>query len=446
MNLTTRARHMARSTGIRDPWVVAAIGLGILVGYLGLLFFLMGSSTYDTWGGLIVGPVLVLLALPAMARQAKREEDRTVFWLLLAGLLVRFGGALARQFVAFDVYGGVADASGYHDAGVRLAAGFAHGNFATDLAPITGTNFVKLVTGVLYTVTGPTKLGGYLFFAWLGFWGIYFFYRAFTIGVPDGRWRSYGRLVLFLPSLVFWPAGLGKDAWMVFGLGIAAYGGAKLLTGRVGRGLLVCGLGIWIASMVRPHVAGMIGLAIVAGLVLRRPSEGFGLTAPIVRVVSLLAVAIVAWLFVSQANEFLKESQLNVDNGVSSVLTTIATRTYEGGSEFTPAIVHSPVQFPAAALQVLFRPFAFEAHNVQALAIAVEGTFVLVFSLRRWRSLVGAVRGATGRPYIAAAIAYSVLFIIAFSAIANFGILARERDQLFPFYFALLCLPVGGRR
>ena len=61
----------------------------------------------------------------------------------------------------------------------------------------------------------------------------------------------------------------------------------------------------------RPHVAGMVGLAIVAGLVLRRPNEGFGLTTPIVRAVSLLAVAVAAWLFVSQANEFLKNSQLD---------------------------------------------------------------------------------------------------------------------------------------
>jgi hypothetical protein len=35
--------------------------------------------------------------------------------------------------------------------------------------------------------------------------------------------------------------------------------------------------------------------------------------------------------------------------------------------------------------------------------------------------------------------------VIAFSAIANFGILARERDQLFPFFFVLLCMPIRER-
>jgi hypothetical protein len=445
MRVIGTARRRLRAFGLRGPWAVGLAGFVVLTGYLGVVLVAMSRTTYDTWGGLLVAPLLVLLAMPAMAGQARRERDRTIFWLLLAGLLLRFVGALARQFVAFDLYGGIADASGYHDAGVRLAALFAHGDFATGMSPITGTNFIKLVTGIFYTVTGPTKLGGYLFFSWLGFWGTYFFYRAFTVAVPEGRSRSYARLVLFLPSLIFWPAGLGKDAWMVFALGIVAYGGARLLSGSVMRGVLICGLGIWTAGLVRPHVAGMAGLAIVAGAVLKRPSERFGQTAPIVRAVSIVAVAVAAWLFVSQASAFLKESQLNVDQGVSSVLATIATRTSEGGSEFAPTIVHSPVQFPLAAIQVLFRPFAFEAHNLQSLVIALEGTFVLLLSAIRWRSIVAAVRSATERPFVAACLAYTILFVVAFSAIANFGILARERDQLLPFFFVLLCLPARDR-
>jgi hypothetical protein len=427
------------------PGSIWLLGLTVTAAYVGLLFLLMSSASYDIWGGLVVAPVLILISLPLLSRQARREGDRTVFRLLVLGLALHFIGALARQFVAFDLYGGVADASGYHGAGVALAAKFLHGDFSTGLSPLTGTNFIKLLTGIVYAITGPSKLAGYLVFAWLGFWGVYFFYRAFTIGVPDGRRRSYGRLVFFLPSLVFWPAGLGKDAWMVFALGVAALGGAKLMTGATGQGILVSALGIWMASLVRPHVAGTVGLAIVAGLLFKRPSRRLGPVGPIIKAVSIVTVAAAAWLFVSQANAFLKESQINLGNGFGSALTTISQRTSEGGSEFSPVIVRSPLSFPIGAVQVLFRPFAFEAHNTQALAIAFEGTFLLILTMIRFRSILSALRAVRRRPYIAAALVYSVLFVVAFSAIANFGILARERDQLYPFFLLLLCMPGESR-
>ena len=36
------------------------------------------------------------------------------------------------------------------------------------------------------------------------------------------------------------------------------------------------------------------------------------------------------------------------------------------------------------------------------------------------------------------ALAYVLLWILAFGIIANFGILARQRTQMYPFYFVLL--------
>jgi hypothetical protein len=38
-------------------------------------------------------------------------------------------------------------------------------------------------------------------------------------------------------------------------------------------------------------------------------------------------------------------------------------------------------------------------------------------------------------------IAYTGLFIIAFSGLANFGLLARQRVQLLPLFFVLLAVP-----
>jgi hypothetical protein len=50
-------------------------------------------------------------------------------------------------------------------------------------------------------------------------------------------------------------------------------------------------------------------------------------------------------------------------------------------------------------------------------------------------------------PYVTFVVVYGVLFVIAFSSFGNFGILARERCQLLPFFLVLLAVPgVRSRR
>ena len=172
-----------------------------------------------------------------MRRTAK--ANRSLFWFLLAALLIHLGLGWFGRVVAYDIYHGAADVGQYHQVGVDLAEQFRHGVFAINLpGGFGGTNWPGVVAGSLYAVTGPTTVGGYLFFAWLGFWGCFFFYRAFNLAVPEGRARTYRRLLFLLPSLAFWSSYMGKDSWMVFGMGIAAFGIARILTGNVMRGLI----------------------------------------------------------------------------------------------------------------------------------------------------------------------------------------------------------------
>jgi hypothetical protein len=423
-----------------DPRTVVVTGLAITT--VGVVFFLqlVQTTSYDVWGAALVGPVLFIATLPAILHQARREADPGVARVAIIGLVLRFVGALARQFVAFGVYGGVADASGYYSAGVRLAHQFRAGDFATHLSPLTGTNFIRLLTGVLYTITGPTLFGGYVFFAWLGFWGVFLFYRAFTVAVPEGRRRTYARLLFFLPSLVFWPSGLGKDAWVVFAIGLMALGGAYLLAGRTSRGMALALVGFWLGWMVRPHIVGMMGIAIACALVIRQPSSRWRELAPMVRVVSLAFAALAVMFILTQSQRFLQESDISTD-GVTSALTDISVRTSEGGSEFAAPVVRSPAQLPLATITVLYRPWLGEAHNTQALAVSLETTFLAALTLARIRWLGAGLGSMRRQPYVVAAVAYVLMFIVAFSSIGNFGILARERDQLLPMFLVLLCIP-----
>ena len=61
----------------------------------------------------------------------------------------------------------------------------------------------------------------------------------------------------------------------------------------------------------------------------------------------------------------------------------------------------------------------------------------------RLRSLPRLIRT---QPYVAFCLTYTLLFVVAFSSFANFGILTRQRVQVFPFVLVLLALPlVPGR-
>ena len=109
-------------------------------------------------------------------------------------------------------------------------------------------------------------------------------------------------------------------------------------------------------------------------------------------------------------------------------------------------IVETPLDFPAATLTVLFRPLPIEADSTQALIASLEGAFLLILAVVRFRWIVAALMSIRRRAYVAFAFVYVAMFIVAYSSIANFGILARQRVQVLPVMLVLLCIPPKGER
>lgn len=430
------ARATARYPGDRS---VLVLGTAATVIYVAICLVAMEYTLYNTWAPMLIAPVLILVSLPAFARQAVREKSRRVFWFLLLVLLLKIiVGTLIRYHVTVNINGGT-DSNKYHRAGVEIAERFRDGDFDTELPNLSGTHFVRFATGVVYTVIGPTRLGGFMVFSWLAFWGLFYFYRAFVVAMPEGRVRSYGRFVFLLPSILYWPSSLGKESWMVFGLGIAAFGAARVLSGSTWRGLAIAGLGLWLATLVRPHTAGILAIALAFGYLFRRPREELRQLAPIVKVVSLAAVVLVALLLVNKTDEFLKDDGVDTSGGILSTQEEIVRRSSQGGSEFVPSVLDSPARAPLATFTVLFRPTLLEAHNLHSLISGAEGAFLILFCLFRFRWITAGFKSVRRQPYVAFAVAYTGMFVIAFSSIANFGQLARQRTQVLPLLVVLLC-------
>ena len=432
----TRTYRVNRSSSI------AVIGLLAIGAYTSGLLVLMTRTSFDIWWAAVLAPALFFLTLPMLRRQATREADPSAFRLLVLALVVKLAGAFLRYYGAVLFYGGLSDATVYGKFGAQIAANFRHGHFTTGLKSLSGTDFIRFFTGIVYTATGTSRLGGCVVYSWLGFLGLFGFYRAFRIAVPEGR-RSYAYLLFFLPSLVFWPSSIGKDAWMMLTMGVAAYGIAVCLTRWTIRGAVAVVMGLWLASIVRPHVAALMAVAFVVALVTRKSREELRELAPLLKGASVvLAVVLALGLAVKTSHSL----NLTVGGGLGSALTSIEDRTSKGGSDFTPALADSPVRFPIATVTVLFRPFVFEAHNTQARIAALESTLLMGLCLVRFRWIVAAFRSLRRQPYVVFCVVYVLLFIIAFSSFANFGLLARERDQLYPLFLVLIDDPAGHRQ
>ncbi len=429
-----------RTLAVREHpvYLWSAIGLAGIFVYLAVLVRAMAIDTYDTWGGLVIGPVLVGLSIPVLLRFARRNGENDMAGIFIAAMVLKLAGSMVRYFVVFSVYGGN-DSVAYHEWGQKLAPLIRGGDFSVAIpVKLIGTGFIEIATGWLYTLTGSTIVGGYLVFSWIGFWGLYFFYRAFRLAVPGGDHRRYALMVFFLPSLLFWSSSIGKEAWMTFGLGIAAYGVARMLTYRHGGiPLLLLGLGATI--LVRPHVSLVVFLALFAAFILR-PARKASITSPIAKVGGLILLVLVGVFVLSQVENFFGTKKLDATN-VQSVLNYTNQQSSEGGSEFQAEPVSGPLGFVQATMAVVFRPWPFEAHNIMAAIASLEGVLILALFVTSYRRLGALPRAMVKIPYVTFSVVFSLGFIFAFSSVGNFGIMVRQRVQLLPFLLVILAMP-----
>jgi hypothetical protein len=430
-----------------SPLPLLVIGLACALGYLVALAWAMNHVSYDIWGALVIGPVLVAVSIPILIRAARTDSDPLMGKVLFAAFGAKMLGSVLRYAITFEIYGGRADAGGYHGSGSRLAEAFWNGTWdrvvRQEVPELVGTEFIRLVTGAVYIVTGPSKLGGFLVFGWLGFWGLFAFYQAFRLAFPEGDHRRYAFLAFFLPSLLYWPSSIGKEAWMLFTLGIVAYGAAMVLRYRP-LGYAVLAIGMIGTAAVRPHVTLIAFVAFFIAYLLRRRSWMASRLGLLGRIIGVAVLVGAGALVVAQTAHFFHVETIDTGS-VEQVLDRATDQSAKGGSEFDAGRLTSPSEVPSATLSVLFRPYPWEAGNAQALVAATEGTLLLVIFILSLPRLIRVPRFSLRVPYVAFAFAYTALFILAFSTIGNFGLLTRQRTQVFPFVLVLLAIPPRSR-
>lgn len=430
------------------PFIIG--GLLLVATVLVTFSLLLGLAALDVWSGIIIFLMIVSGAVPVLRWVARKEGDPWLFKVMFSALIVKLLFSLVRYFFIFVIYGGNGDAGVYHEAGTEFARRFAAGEPIHPIPIIQNfpveTHWIGDIIGVFYTVTSPSAYAGFFFFSTLCFMGQVLIVRGFKIAVPEGDHRRMAVLVLFIPSLLFWPSSIGKEALMICCIGLVVYGGALLLAPRPQlRGIAFFATGLVALAFVRPHIAymsvGALGLAMAMAVISgQRGPTGSSTKARLLRTIALVAVLGLASFAATRMGSALSGGE---DGGTASTLQAASQQTAQGGSEFAPMFVSTPLDLPAGLLSVLFRPFPWEARSVNALIAGAEGMLLLGLFAVSWRRLLSFPKLALKRPFLVFAGTYVVVFAIGFSYLANFGILARQRTQMLPIVMVLLALPVA---
>ncbi len=408
-------------------WLSLFIGLGFTV-----------ATSSEHIGAAVIAIVGAAL-FTFVGKKVANDEDRA--WLpnfIMVGFAAKLAMSWLRWWVLVDYYRGSGDAVGFHGNASRTLVHMWRSFDFPDMK--IGTEAMNGVTGLVYVPYIPSMLGGFFEFAILAFIGQIFMYAAFRKSVVPRRLKLYAFAVFLIPNVVYWPSSIGKEAVMFLGIGIAAYGIAKLLADGALSSAIPIVIGMGISGIIRPHVSAMQAAAAVGALLFAKGGVGVA-RMPAKRLALLsLSGAGLAIIGVIAASSFgiALEDAAAVEGQVDTLVTSIEDQTSKGGSQVEGGFITSPAEFPEAAVRVLFRPLPYEANNPPAFAASLEGAVLLLILL--WKLPAMFRRGLRIRrdPYTLFCLFFTIGFVIAFSSFLNLGLMARERSQVLPFMLALL--------
>jgi hypothetical protein len=388
------------------------------------LYWLFAPARDFTEAGLYIAIAEAIVVLLVAVHAAKDNFELGAFCI---GLIAKLGACGIYLKLLYTVYL-ENDAFGYFNHGLA----FSSGGTAQFVYPFVSTNAINNLATLLVLVT-PSITFTFVTFALVGYFGQMLLYRAFCVALPQGNRRLAALMCFLFPSLVYWTSPLGKDALVLFGLGWATYGAAKLFSGRVSVVPLVGGL--LIIQLVRPHIAALFGGSLALSYLLLWRSRN--VTAIVVKFVAVpLLVASVLWLTSVTQTTF----RLNSIEGATTRAEKIRGFTgAQGGSDFG---YYDSLGFRVlTAPFLLFRPFPWEVGNFLSGIASAEGLFTLMMLWTRRRAAFQFIRFWPNYPFIAFIMTYSLLTIASLSTVINnMGTLARQRVMVFPLFVVLACV------
>jgi len=412
--------------------IIAALALGIVVADAQV-----GTAAVAGRALLPIFGLAVAAAVGPMLARRHRDEP----WLPRM-LVYAMAFKLVAIYLRYQVFSGKGDAYRYDKYGREYALGV-----AAPLRDHKKTNYIYWLTGIIYSHFGIDIIVGFFVFGLIAFAGSYLWYRATVEAVPFIDKRLYFLLVFFAPSLAFWPSSIGKEAIMLFGMGLTALGAAKILNGRFIRGFLIALPGGYLLWTVRPHLLAFVtlaaGLAYILGRAPRRCETGVSVFRPL----GMVVVALLAVFAATQMASKLGMNGLSLKS-INQELADVNGQTGQEGSKFNVGNTNlTPLSVPKGIVTILLRPFPFQVHDGNQAVASLECLALALFAFHRRRSLKLSLTRSRDAPYLFFCWTLFVVYATAFSSIANMGLLTRQRSLVLPAMYVLIAIdPLRAER
>lgn len=310
------------------------------------------------------------------------------------------------------------DALMYYGASVRLDEPFAVGTVAV-------IYFVSLFSDHL----GLSLLGTFLVFNIIGFVGLLAVYaslRAVTFGKPI--WvRRLALLVVLLPSVSFWSSAIGKDAIAFLATGLALWAAVDFR-----RRLTLMVPAVLLMFLVRPHMAGMLVIALSVALMLHPRARAFQ------RLFFGAATIAVAVLLIPFALEYAGLENPSASNLIDYIEKRQTYNLHGGG-----AVDISSMSFPMQLFTYLFRPVPFEVDSVPQLAASLDNMVLLFLFVVGARAMLKGRRSPLNDDRVFLWVYSLLAWIMLAKVTANLGIAVRQKWMFTPMLYFLLISVIG---
>lgn len=358
-------------------------------------------------------PLFVLLAFQFPKLLLEEKEHA---YLPILNKLALFHFVLGIAYF-FTTNNGGGDAWGYWTAAKNM--NYLH--FVKDVSGGEGTEFMRAFNYIPANMMGMSFLSNTMFYSLLGFMGITFFFLIAARTIPYNKIINgyvLFPLIFFLPNLHFWSAGVGKDTILFLCIGMFVYGLMKPFK-RIPL-IVIAGL---LAMAIRPHILLFLmvgfGLAYVFG----------GKVSPVQRFLFSAVMIGVGIAILPSVMEFAKIEEASAEGfdkfatGKAAVLSRAST-----GS----AIDISSYPFPLKILTFWFRPFFFDARNVNGLLASMENLVLVIVFVKAMRT--SPLLAFKAAPFVVKGLViFLIVGTLAFSqSLGNVGIMIRMRNMFLP--------------
>ena len=296
-----------------------------------------------------------------------------------------------------------------------------------------GVGSVIFIANLIYKFINPSFLGMGIFFSTFGVIGLLAFDASLrhVTRYTSRSIKLLATIMVLLPSISFWSAGIGKDAIAFMAVGLVLWASLDLSKHKL---LMI--FAIFTMLLVRPHMAGLMTIALTFAFMMDKNMN-------MLQRVFIVIVALVALLLmVPFALDYVGIEYVSVQ----VLMDYIEQRQSYNWEGYGGGIDISSMSLPMQMFTYLFRPLPFESHSIYAFMASVDNVLLLYLFVM---GLFAKLKGVSANPNLNLAFIWiyggSALLALSMTT-ANMGISVRQKWMLLPFFVVLFVSYIARKK